>query len=96
MFFSVEQAFVGRDEKRAPLKTTAWEARFSGNWSEQYAAILFCYSKNRLMVTMCVLQRALTSDGGRLITRDHGNCVFNRVAAPKRVQHSSLAMSEEP
>ena len=27
MLFSVEQAFVGRDEKRAPLKTTAWEAR---------------------------------------------------------------------
>ena len=24
--FSVEQAFVGRDEKRAPLKTPAWEA----------------------------------------------------------------------
>ena len=26
MLFSVEQAFVGRDEKRAPLKTIAWEA----------------------------------------------------------------------
>ena len=26
MLFSVEQAFVGRDETRAPLKTTAWEA----------------------------------------------------------------------
>ena len=26
MFFSVEEAFVGRDEKRAPLKTPAWEA----------------------------------------------------------------------
>ena len=26
MLFSVEQAFVGRDEKRAPLKTPAWEA----------------------------------------------------------------------
>ena len=24
---SLEQAFVGRDEKRAPLKTPAWEAR---------------------------------------------------------------------
>ena len=29
MLFSVEQAFVGRDEKRAPLKTPAWEATFS-------------------------------------------------------------------
>ena len=26
MLFSVEQAFVGRDETRAPLKTPAWEA----------------------------------------------------------------------
>ena len=26
MLFSVEQTFVGRDEKRAPLKTPAWEA----------------------------------------------------------------------
>ena len=27
MLFSVEQAFVGREEIRAPLKTPAWEAR---------------------------------------------------------------------
>ena len=26
MSFSVEQAFVGRDETRAPLKSPAWEA----------------------------------------------------------------------
>ena len=26
MLSSVERAFVGRDEKRAPLKTPAWEA----------------------------------------------------------------------
>ena len=26
MLSSVEQAFVGRDKKRAPLKTPAWEA----------------------------------------------------------------------
>ena len=25
MFSSLEQAFVGRDERRAPLKTPAWE-----------------------------------------------------------------------
>ena len=29
MLFSVEQAFVGKDEKRAPLKTPAWEASLS-------------------------------------------------------------------
>ena len=27
MLFSVEQAFVGRDEKRGPLKTPVWEAK---------------------------------------------------------------------
>ena len=27
MLSLLEQAFVGRDEKRAPLKTPAWEAR---------------------------------------------------------------------
>ena len=30
MLSSVEQAFVGRDEIRAPLKTPAWEARGGG------------------------------------------------------------------
>ena len=29
MLFSVEQVFVGRDEIRAPLKTSAWEATSS-------------------------------------------------------------------
>ena len=33
MLFPVEQAFVGRDEKRAPLKTPAWEAVF--HYTEQ-------------------------------------------------------------
>ena len=31
MKFSVEQAFVGRDKKQAPLKTSTWEANLSGN-----------------------------------------------------------------
>ena len=30
MLFSVEQAFVGREEIRAPLKTPAWEATLDG------------------------------------------------------------------
>ena len=30
MLFSVEQAFVGRDERRAPLKTPVWEASTFG------------------------------------------------------------------
>ena len=33
MLFSVEQAFVGRDEKRAPLKTPAWEAMGTRDYS---------------------------------------------------------------
>ena len=36
MLFSAEQAFVGRDEKRDPLKTRAWEA------SADCAAWKFC------------------------------------------------------
>ena len=38
MLFSIEQAFVGREERRAPLKTPAWEAialwagRGQGGW----------------------------------------------------------------
>ena len=31
MLSSAEQAFVGRDEMRAPLQTPAWEARVDGN-----------------------------------------------------------------
>ena len=37
MLSSVEQAFVGRDEKRAPLKTPAGEAK---NYRDQN--LLFC------------------------------------------------------
>ena len=42
MLSSIEQAFVGRDEKRAPLEMPAWEAKFKparphvryfGGWS---------------------------------------------------------------
>ena len=32
MLFSVEQAFVGRDEKRAPLKTPAGEVKEHQDW----------------------------------------------------------------
>ena len=40
MLFSVEQAFVGREEIRAPLKTPAWEAKKSlaciaGPWKKE-------------------------------------------------------------
>ena len=34
MLFSVEQAFVGREEIRAPLKTPAWEANLATDFSK--------------------------------------------------------------
>ena len=40
MLSSVEQAFVGRDEKRAPLKTPAWEATTKCNCSSKIHFIL--------------------------------------------------------
>ena len=33
MLFSVKQAFVGRDEIRAPLKRPAWEANLTVVWT---------------------------------------------------------------
>ena len=48
MLFSVEQAFVGREEIRAPLKTPAWEATLFSARSRiflpiaQSCAALFC------------------------------------------------------
>ena len=33
MLSSVEQAFVGREEIRAPVKTPAWEAKGMGRWA---------------------------------------------------------------
>ena len=40
MLFSVEQAFVGRDEKRAPLKTPAWEATLRPEQMRTDASVL--------------------------------------------------------
>ena len=40
MLFSVEQAFVGRDEKRAPLKTPAWEAMVKLVGSDRLALLI--------------------------------------------------------
>ena len=39
MSFSVEQAFVGRDEIRAPLETPAWEATRQAKQNMQYFSI---------------------------------------------------------
>ena len=40
MLFSVEQAFVGRDETRAPLKTPAWEANTFLDFPEIHTSLL--------------------------------------------------------
>ena len=43
MLSSVEQAFVGRDEKRAPLKTPAWEATLNQEPIKLNAMINLCH-----------------------------------------------------
>ena len=48
MSFSVKQAFVGRDKKRAPLKTPAWEAKVSA------ASLLLARIHARLTHCECV------------------------------------------
>ena len=40
MLFSVERAFVGRDEKQTPLKTPAWEARRGINYKTVYLSLV--------------------------------------------------------
>ena len=40
MLFSVDQAFVRRDEKRAPLKTPAWEAILSPTHYKVFRKVL--------------------------------------------------------
>ena len=37
MLFSIEQAFVGRDEIQAPLKIPVWEANFKMTYSNKVA-----------------------------------------------------------
>ena len=44
MLFSVEQAFVGRDEKRAPLKTPAWEASVLATFVFSQALLYFIFN----------------------------------------------------
>ena len=41
MLFSVEQAFVSRDEKRAPPKTPAWEANSEGVFRDFLLYVVF-------------------------------------------------------
>ena len=45
MLFSVEQVFVGRDEKWAPVKTPAWEASTDLTWKQKS-------SDNQQLVTL--------------------------------------------
>ena len=39
MLYSVEQAFVGRDERPAQLKTPAWEANAPDEWPNSYVCV---------------------------------------------------------
>ena len=45
MLSSVEQVFVGKDERRAPLKTPAWEASTNSYFPEYFSGFLFAAGK---------------------------------------------------
>ena len=60
MLFSVEQAFVGREEIRAPLKTPAWEAIMTD--APLICALialhngkLFCYQSGLIIEWFCLI-----------------------------------------
>ena len=44
MLFSVEQAFVGKGEKRAPLKTHAWEATMESREDKEVNRAFLLYA----------------------------------------------------
>ena len=46
MLFPVEQAFVGRDEKRGPRKTPAWEATVHGDANKMLRYVIGCWTKH--------------------------------------------------
>jgi len=54
MLFSVEQVMVGRDEKRAPLKTLAWEVNKDGRYCEKG---LFTNKKDRTFILLFASER---------------------------------------
>ena len=65
MLSSVEKAFVGRDEKRAPLKTPAWEAITSGEAAR---------NTNRLVPTPFFLEHG--SSPKTLISHPHNTASY--------------------
>ena len=50
MLFSAEQAFVGREEIRAPLKTPAWEANIVGASVSSYGECSFRHISSKFAV----------------------------------------------
>ena len=68
MLFPVEQAFVGRDEKRAPLKMSAWEARsfMPANWIFMHNCITYSMSSRGGIITLRIykISPALLPDLG--------------------------------
>ena len=66
MLFSVEQAFVGRDEIRAPLKTLALEAILRQNKSQVKKKYIICNKEVlekdlRFHVMMCKTREGVLS-----------------------------------
>ena len=81
MLSSVDQAFVGRDEKRAPLKTPAWEAITARERHEMSYTAFYRqgeHTTTNFFFSFWILQslsmkRTLIED---LITREEGLLVF--------------------
>ena len=72
MLSSVEQAFVGRDEKRAPLKTPAWEVITSGEAAR---------NTNRLVPPPFFLEHG--SSAKTLISHSQKNRQLRRLCGPQ-------------
>ena len=71
MLYSVEQAFVGRDERPAPLKTPAWEANAPHDCPNSYVCVtagpsdISKFPEGRLRTTDVSLRSSLLRDVSR-------------------------------
>ena len=100
MLFSVEQAFVGRDEKRAPLKTPAWEVIPSlksyksgqprtSNPSNDFH-FLFFYLINQSIKNK---QRFRGSTSTFLVQLEFGNVCFRERGKPEYMYQGNTSLS---
>ena len=65
MLFSIERAFVGRDEIQAPLKTSAWKAKAVPDCGRKHIT-----SDKRLKWAICIMMPIVQLP-------DHAECIRN-------------------